>query len=68
MRLQRLKAQFEALARGLKDCRDPVKRKETFRKMKVVIHEIDQLIFNEQRNSDSKANSVSTPDSDVRVE
>jgi len=68
MRLQRLKAQFEALARSLKDCRDPVKRKETFRKMTAVIHEVDELIFNERPNSESKSNSVPPPDSDARVE
>jgi hypothetical protein len=67
-RLQKLADQFNALAHSLNGCRNPVKRREYFQKMKAVIHEVDEMIFNEHPNSDSKSSSVSPPDSGARAE
>jgi hypothetical protein len=58
LRLQKLADQFNALAHSLSGCRDPVKRREYFRKMKAVVQEVDEMIFNEHPKSDSKANGA----------
>ena len=42
-RFERLTSEFEALARELSKCRDPKRRKELFRRMKLIINLADAL-------------------------
>jgi hypothetical protein len=56
-----LRQQFEAVSRDLRLCPDPQERRELLRRMRLVISEVDQLIFKEPWHADSKRESTVRP-------
>jgi hypothetical protein len=55
---QTLAEQFETLAHILSACEDKEQRKHLLRKMKVIIDQVDELIFREHSTIDSEREST----------
>ena len=52
--LQKLAEQFDTLAHNLSACEDKEQRKHILRKMKIIIDQVDDLIFREHSTIDSE--------------